>query len=59
MGNDEQGVKEMRMKCKDCSYWWKDEDDMFAICHFVDKAPGDTAPCEEEERDNFDEEKEI
>ena len=37
------------MKCKDCSFCWKAEDDDFARCHFVPFTPWDSAPCEYED----------
>jgi hypothetical protein len=32
------------MKCKDCFYWWQDEDDDFPQCHCPEDIP--VAPCE-------------
>lgn len=40
------------LKCKDCGYWWKEEDEDFPSCHFE----GWTAPCEYEEEDAYYEE---
>lgn len=37
------------MICKDCCYFWKDENEEYPGCHFVDRCPGDKAPCEEED----------
>lgn len=39
------------MKCKDCNYWYDDEDGEygFAYCHFDPKAPSCLAPCENDE----------
>lgn len=33
------------LKCEDCGYWWKEEDEDFPCCHFE----GWTAPCEYED----------
>lgn len=35
---------EMKMKCKDCNYWWQDEDEDFPQCHCPEDIP--VAPCE-------------
>lgn len=47
------------MTCKCCPYYYKNEDDDFACCHFVSIGPGDQAPCEyddyeEPEHDEYD-----
>lgn len=34
------------MKCKDCAYYWQDDDDDFPQCHFEKLGEWDTAPCE-------------
>ena len=36
------------MKCIDCCYHWKGEDDKFPCCHYDAPFP---APCEEEDDD--------
>lgn len=36
------------MKCSDnCGYYWKEENETFARCHF--EGPNGWAPCEQEE----------
>lgn len=35
------------MRCKDCGYHYKEENNDFACCHFV--GPIGWAPCEDEE----------
>lgn len=35
------------MKCADCPYYWKNEDDFFAHCQYDDQM--DCPPCEYEE----------
>lgn len=38
------------MKCSDnCGYYWKEEDEKFARCHF--EGPDGWAPCEQEDND--------
>ena len=37
------------MRCVDCPYCYKDDDDDFACCHFV--GPVGWAPCEDEENE--------
>lgn len=32
--------------CPDCCYYWKDDGDRYACCHF-DRNSFDTAPCED------------
>lgn len=41
------------MKCSDCPYHWKDDDDDFAQCHFIRMFDPllDPAPCEVSESD--------
>lgn len=36
------------MKCVECCYYWKEEDEGFAHCQWQAKCGGDMAPCEEE-----------
>ena len=40
------------LECKDCNYYWKDEDDKFPRCHFQamhgDPSWLDIPPCEED-----------
>lgn len=35
-----------------CGYWYKDEDESFATCHYEDD--DGCAPCDEEEEENDD-----
>ena len=37
------------MKCNDCPYCWKEEEEEYARCHWVIRCPGDYPPCEEPE----------
>lgn len=39
------------MKCSDCCYCWKDEDDKYERCHWNDNPynSGYMSPCEEDE----------
>lgn len=34
------------MKCTDCCFCWKEEDEDYPTCHWESRAPGDMAPCE-------------
>jgi hypothetical protein len=36
------------MKCEDCLYYYRDEDEGFSRCHFVNEGWG-VAPCEEDD----------
>lgn len=38
------------MTCKDCPYWWKEECENYARCHY--EGPENWAPCEQEEVDD-------
>lgn len=45
------------MRCTDCPYCWKGEDDRFPCCHF--EGPDGWAPCEQDddyETPDYDEE---
>lgn len=35
------------MICSNCGYWYKNDDDRYAHCHF--EGPDGWAPCEQEE----------
>lgn len=37
------------MKCTDCLYYYKIEGDVIPACNWYPKAPGECAPCEEED----------
>lgn len=37
------------MKCVECSYWWKNENEDYPGCKWESKGPGDLPPCEEED----------
>lgn len=39
------------MKCTDCCYYWKAEDDNYPYCHWENKCAGDISPCELEDFD--------
>ena len=39
------------MTCKDCCYFWKEDEKRFSSCHFEIRCPGDKAPCEYEDSD--------
>lgn len=50
------------MKCTDCSYYWKEEDDFFAHCQFDESIHPTPCPCEEgdmyeEDEYDYDEER--
>lgn len=34
------------MKCSDCCYFWKEEDESYPSCHWTPRALGDMAPCD-------------
>ena len=34
------------MKCTDCCFCWKEEDEDYPTCHWESRAPDDMAPCE-------------
>lgn len=34
------------MKCEECCFYWQDEDERRARCHFEPRCAGDCAPCE-------------
>lgn len=34
------------MKCTDCCFYWKDEDEAYPSCKWEPRAPGDMAPCD-------------
>lgn len=42
------------LRCEDCSYYWKEDDERYVSCHFFSKAPWDVPPCEREENDEPD-----
>ena len=45
------------MKCKDnCGYFWREEGEKYARCHF--EGPVGWAPCEYEEENYYEEEEE-
>ena len=39
------------MKCVDCYYYWKNEDNEYPCCHWASRCPDDIPPCEDEEAD--------
>ena len=42
------------MKCSECCYYWKEDDELFPSCQWEARAHGEVPPCEEE--DDYDEE---
>lgn len=40
------------LTCENCGYFWKEDDEERATCHWVSRCPNDFAPCEEE--NNYD-----
>lgn len=36
------------MKCENCAYFWKEEDETREHCHWTSRCPGDLPPCEED-----------
>lgn len=42
------------MRCADCCYFWKEENESCPSCHWEPRAPGDMTPCDYEE--SYDEE---
>lgn len=47
------------MKCADCCYFWREEDEAFQTCHWESRCPGDIPPCEEEEEEDVYEDEEL
>lgn len=45
------------LKCENCCYFWKEDRDERAMCHWESRCPGDFPPCEEdyeeEEADDY------
>ena len=52
---DAPGERREDMNCKECCYCWKDEGEKYPSCKWVQKAPGELPPCEEEEYSQDDE----
>lgn len=42
------------MNCKECCYWWKNEDEAYPGCKFEARCPGDLPPCEQDDYDEPD-----
>jgi len=42
------------LTCKDCPYFWKDEDDEYPHCQWRPKCADDRPLCEEEEYEPYD-----
>lgn len=38
-------------RCKNCGYYWQEENEDFATCHFESVAVWDLAPCEYDDLD--------
>ena len=47
------------MICKQCAYYWQDDGESFAQCHFNSMGVWDLAPCEYSETDNAPSEEEL
>lgn len=43
--------EENEMTCKDCPYFWKEEDESYPSCKWTIRCPDDIPPCEEDEED--------
>lgn len=41
------------MECKYCNYYWEDDNQPYAMCHWTSRCPGDIPPCEEEDYDPY------
>lgn len=41
------------MKCENCAYYWSEPDDLYSHCHWEERCPGDKAPCEYDEREEY------
>lgn len=39
------------MTCKQCAYYWQDDGENFAQCHFNSMGVWDLAPCEYDENE--------
>lgn len=44
----------IKMKCVDCPYYYKAEDDKIALCHCTE--PEGLAPCEIDDKEEYEEE---
>lgn len=47
------------MTCKQCAYYWQDDGESFAQCHFNSMGVWDLAPCEYSETDNAPSDEEL
>lgn len=36
------------LKCCDCCYQWREDDESYPCCHWESRAPGDVPPCEDD-----------
>ena len=43
----------IELKCHDCCYYWKEDWETFAGCHWTERCPDDKAPCEYDESDYY------
>ena len=43
------------LNCKNCVYFWKEEDESHEQCHWEPRCPGDFAPCDEEDINEYEE----
>lgn len=39
------------MNCKNCCYYWKEDTEFYAQCHYPENEPSQWAPCEQESKD--------
>lgn len=51
-------MKDYEITCDTCPYYYMDADGNFDgyvhnYCHFVDRCPGDKAPCEESDENSY------
>ncbi len=37
------------LSCKDCPYFWREDDEDYPVCHYVSLGSWDPAPCEQED----------
>lgn len=40
------------MTCKDCCFFWEDDDEKYPRCHFEERTCWDIPPCEYEDEYN-------
>ncbi len=42
------------LKCKDCPYYWREDEDEWPVCHYESLGSWDPAPCEQVPADDPD-----